>query len=464
MTDIFDTIAAVSTPRGKGGVALIRISGKDAISVAEAMFSCSNGRKLSETPASRAVYGNILSGEADRFAIDDGLATVFRAPHSFTGEDTVEISCHGGALITQKVLEAAYLCGARPAAAGEFTRRAFVNGKITLERAEAIGGLLEAQTDAQIRIFSSGSASALSGRVEAIRESILALITELYAKIDYPEEDLSSIPRDELSSRIGEILADCSRLLATYKTGYAVTNGIRSVICGRANAGKSTLYNAFLGYEAAIVTEIEGTTRDVLEHTVSVGNVTLRLCDTAGLRSNTEDKVEQIGIGRTRNAMDSSELVIAVFDTSRPLDGEDIALAKELESCDKTVIAVLSKSDITSADFDIDYIRSRFEHTVALQAKNGDITPLKEKIESLFIDDSLNIGEDAVLTGERQSAALTVAVSALEDAVSAAEAVMGEDICAMYAESALSALSELSGKEISEQIVDGIFSKFCVGK
>lgn len=462
MTEFFDTIAAVSTPRGKGGVALIRISGREAFSVADAMFLPANGIRLSDTPASRAVYGNIV--EDDGFAIDDGIATVFRAPHSFTGEDTVEISCHGGALITQKVLELAFLCGARPAGAGEFTRRAFINGKISLERAEAIGGLLEAQTEAQLRIFSSGSASALSERVESIRESILALITELYAKIDYPEEDLSSIPRDELSSRIGAICSDCSRLLDTYRTGYAVTSGIRAVICGRANAGKSTLYNAFLGYEAAIVTEIEGTTRDVLEHTVSVGNVTLRLCDTAGLRSDTDDKVEQIGIGRTRNVIDLSELVIAVFDTSRPLDREDIALAEELSKSDKTVIAVLSKADITREDFDVEFIRSRFEYTVTLHAKDGDIEPLKKLIESIFIDEDINIGKDAVLTDERQSAALTVAVTSLKEAVRAADTGYGEDVCAMYAESALSALSELSGKEISEQIVDGIFSKFCVGK
>ena len=457
-----DTIAAISTPRGKGGIAVIRISGEEALSICEKFVSPKNGKTLSEMKANMTVLANVY--DENKEILDESMVTVFRAPRSYTGEDTVEISCHGGALITQKVLEIAYLCGARPAGAGEFTRRAFINGKITLERAEAIGGLLEAQTEAQLRIFSFGSANALSGRVENIRESILSLITEMYAKIDYPEEDLSSVPRDQLSQRLRAICNDCSRLLDTYRTGYAVTSGIRAVICGRANAGKSTLYNAFLGYEAAIVTEIEGTTRDVLEHTVSVGSVTLKLCDTAGLRSETEDKVEQIGIGRTRNAMDSAELVIAAFDTSRPLDDEDMRLMEELSGFDKTVIAVLSKSDITSERFDAELVRSRFAHTVSLSAKDGDIDPLKKLIESIFIDDELDIGRDAVLVDERQSAALTVALTSLNEAVSAAEAGYGEDVCAMYAESALSALSELSGKEISEQIVDGIFSKFCVGK
>ncbi len=460
----FETVAAVSTPRGKGGVAVIRISGEEAFAVAERFFKPKSGRALSGYPQATAVYGDIYSGGEGSCPIDDGLATVFFAPKSFTGEDTVEISCHGGSLVTERVLEAALLSGASLAGRGEFTKRAFVNGKLRLEEVEAIGGIIEAETDAQIKLFSKGSASALGAKVDSIKSRILALLTELYAKIDYPEEDLSGIPRNELPTRIEAILRDTEALAKTYRTGYAVTSGIRTVICGRANAGKSTLYNALLGYEAAIVTDIEGTTRDVLEHTVSLGSLTLRLFDTAGLRENATDAVEQIGIERTRKAMDEAELVLAVFDSSSPMREEDRALAESLKNSDKTVVCVLSKSDVQSPGFDADMLKNTFPETVSVSAKDGKIEELKSLLEALYIDDSLKLGEDAILVGERQASAIRKTEEALRAAHMAAEDGFCEDICAMYAEAALSALSELDGREISRDIVDGIFSRFCVGK
>ncbi len=460
----FETVAAISTPRGKGGVAVIRISGEEAFEVAEKFFRPKSGKSLRNYPQSTAVYGDIYSGGNGGYQIDDGLATVFFAPKSFTGEDTVEIACHGGNLITERVLEAALLSGASLAGKGEFTKRAFINGKLRLEEVEAIGGIIEAETDAQIKLFSKGSASALGDRVDSIRGEILSLLTELYAKIDYPEEDLSGIPRDELPGRIEKILSDAEALEKTYKTGYAVTSGIKTVICGRANAGKSTLYNALIGYEAAIVTDIEGTTRDVLEHTVSLGNLTLRLYDTAGLRDNATDKVEMIGIERTKKAMEDAELVLAVFDSSEPLREEDKTLAENLETSGKTVVCVLSKTDIPSRKFDAEFLKNKFSHVVEVNAKEGRTEELKHKLESLYIDETLELGHDAILVGERQASAIRKTTEALKCSHTAAEDGFGEDICAMYAEAALSALSELDGREISRDIVDGIFSKFCVGK
>lgn len=462
--ELFETVAAISTPRGKGGVAMIRISGDDAIDVASRMFLPKSGKTLSEYKHATAVYGDILSGKAEGDVIDDGIATIYRAPHSFTGENTVEICCHGGNLITQRVLEAVLLSGAKAAGPGEFTKRAFVNGKLDMSHVEAIGGLIEAETDAQIKLFSQGAASAMSKKVSDIREKLTAMLSEMYAKIDYPEEDLSGIPRSELPDRIKEILDAVKRIERTHQTGYAVANGIRCVICGRANAGKSTLYNALLGYEAAIVTDIEGTTRDVLEHTISLGNLTLRLFDTAGLRTDATDRVELIGIERTRNAIESAELILAVFDSSSALNDEDIALAEQLKDGIVPCIAVINKADVKSNAFDEEYIRSRFEHVVSLDAKSGHIDELKALAEKLFIDDSIEIGSDAVIVSSRQAAAIEGALENLNMAYAASEDGYFEDICAMYIEGALSAIGEMDGREISKDIVDGIFSKFCVGK
>ena len=462
--ELFDTVAAISTPRGKGGVAMIRISGEDALEIAGKMFLPKSGRSLTEYRSASAIYGDILSGRAEGEIIDDGIATVFRAPHSFTGENTVEICCHGGNLITQRVLEAVLLSGAKAAGPGEFTKRAFVNGRLDMSHVEAIGGLIEAETDAQIKLFSQGAASAMSRTVSDIRDKLTSMLSEIYAKIDYPEEDLSGIPRDEFPGRIYEILSTVERLEKTHKTGYAVANGIRCVICGRANAGKSTLYNALLGYEAAIVTDIEGTTRDVLEHTVPLGTLTLRLFDTAGLRTDATDKVELIGIERTKNAIDSAELILAVFDSSSPMNGEDIALVDRLKGGDTPCIAVLTKSDISTDRFDEAFIRGAFDHVVSVDAKTGRIDELRALAEKLFIDDSINIGNDAVIVSSRQAAAIEGALENLRMAYSASEDGFFEDVCAMYVEGALSAISEMDGREISKDIVDGIFSKFCVGK
>lgn len=462
--DLFDTIAAVSTPRGKGGIAVIRISGSEAFAVAERMFVPKSKKSFYELKHASAVYGDILSGKGDDEVIDDGIATIFRAPNSFTGEDTVEISCHGGVLITESVLRAALLSGARGAVAGEFTKRAFINGKIDLSRAEAVGGLLEAETEAQMKIFSNGSVSALEGAIGSIKDDILSVMTQMYAKIDYPEEDLSDIPRDELYGKIMSLLLRCERLNATYKTGYAVTNGVRCVICGKANAGKSTLYNALLGYEAAIVTDIRGTTRDVLEHTLSLGSMTLRLYDTAGIRTDATDSVELIGIERTERAIEDAELVLAVFDSSCKLEEEDIKLIERLSKFNGEVVAVVSKHDIESNGFDIERIRESFDNIVTISAKDRSIDELKEKIESMFLDESIDIGRDAVVVGARQAAAIEGAIASLKEGADAAECGFGEDICAMYLENALTSLSELDGRHVSEDIVDGIFSKFCVGK
>ena len=319
--NVFDTIAAVSTPRGKGGIAVIRISGADAISVAERVFLPKSKKPLSDIDHAKTVYGDIRAKDTDGrvINIDDGMAVCFHAPRSFTGEDTVEISCHGGVLITQTVLEAVFAAGARPATAGEFTRRAFVSGRMSLSQAEALGELLEAKTHSQMLLSRSGVRGVLSDKIEELYTKLGDVLSSIYAKIDFPDEDLADMGRDDIEVSVSDIRDEAVKLASTYKTGRAVSEGIRTVICGRTNAGKSSLYNMRVGREAAIVTDIEGTTRDILEETASFGGVTLRLCDTAGLRD-TDDKVESIGVDRARSEMKNAELILAVFDGTRNPD------------------------------------------------------------------------------------------------------------------------------------------------
>lgn len=462
--NVNDTIAAVSTPRGKGGVALLRISGDEAISVCERVFLPKNKKRLSEIETSRAVYGDIFGCDPD-FAhrkIDDGIAVVYRAPRSFTGEDTVEITCHGGILVTEEVLSALLAAGARPAEAGEFTRRAFVAGKLTLTEAEGLGGLLEAKTHAALVLSRAGLDGRLSKATGEIYGELLSIASALYAAIDYPEEDLAGMSRKEAKDRLLGLLLRVRELAGTYRSGHAVAEGIRTVICGKPNVGKSSLFNSLVGKEAAIVTEIAGTTRDVLTETAAVGSVTLRLFDTAGLHES-EDRVERIGMERARAALEDAELVLAVFDASLPLDDEDRELCDMLEKRDCVKIAILNKFDKASA-ISKDELCG-FTHMLSLSVKQDiGLDTLRKTIENAFLDGSLSLSDDAVVANARQYASLVGCAQAIERTCTAFDDGLSEDICCSELEGAMSALGGLDGREVSEDIVGEIFSKFCVGK
>ena len=454
------TIAAISTPPGKGGVALIRLSGEDAISIAERAFLPRSKRAVSDYSSRCAIYGDvILAGEK----IDDALLTVFRAPNSYTGEDTVEICCHGGVLVTKTVLEALITAGAHPASAGEFTRRAFLNGKLTLTEAEAIGDLLEAKSITQIKLTATESRGKLAGEIAAIRSSLTTLLSSIYARIDYPDEDLGEFTDEETLS---ELLAIRERILAlksTYRTGRSVMEGVRCAIVGKTNAGKSSLYNLLVGEDAAIVTDIEGTTRDVIERQVSLGKVTLNLSDTAGIRD-TKDTVERIGIERTLDKLAECELVLAVFDLTRPFDNRDEDIVRRLTSSGKAVISVLNKCDTGASLFEKERLGALLEHSVTMSAKCGNAKELADLIDKLFTDEKINIGSDAIISSAKQNASLTRALSHLEASVEAYRANLSSDVASFDVERALGAISELDGREVSEEIVNDIFSRFCVGK
>ena len=462
--NILDTIAAVSTPYGKGGVALIRISGADAIAVADKIFKARSGKQLADVEHGKMTYGEIyMPGESE--SIDDVMAVAFRSPRSFTGEDTVEISCHGGILVTRKVLSAVLLAGARAAEAGEFTRRAYISGKLKLNEAEALGDLLEARSESQLTLARSGMKGRLSDKMGELYDDLRRVLAGIYAVIDFPDEDLSEMSREEMESEISRVASGVRRLADTYGTGRAVSEGIPTVICGRTNAGKSSVYNRILGYDAAIVTDVEGTTRDVLRETAILGKATLLLCDTAGLRS-TEDKVESMGIERSLKEIAAAELVLAVFDGTRAPTDEDVALAEKISTSGVASIALINKSDLCDTPRrELLDLCSSFGRALKVSAASGEgFDALAAAVEDLFIDGEIDIKKDAVVTGARQYAALNSCCELLYRALEDMRDGVSLDACCVGIECAMSALGEVDGREIGEEIVADIFSRFCVGK
>lgn len=467
--NIFDTIAAVSTPYGKGGVALIRISGEDALAVADKIFLSRGGKRLSELAERRMIYGDIRSSVGGEL-IDDVMAVYMKAPNTYTGEDTVELTCHGGVLITQAVLSTVLLAGARAAEAGEYTRRAFVNGRITLTEAESLGLMLEAKSHAQLRLYRSGMCGKLSQSIEGLYSELCRVESSIFARIDYPDEDLADMSREQMTYAIKDVRDKLFALLSTAQTGNAISQGIPAVICGRTNAGKSSLYNLIVGYDAAIVTDIEGTTRDVLREEVSLGRVLLRISDTAGLRQS-EDIVESIGIERAKSELRGAGLILAVFDGSRPLGADDRLLIEELGSLDTGAfaVAVINKTDlgrvIIDGSEDMETLKGAFSCIVPLCAATGEgLSELTEAVEKAFINSDIDLENDAVLINARQTLAIETALRALDRALEGISSELEIDMCCSDIEEAMARLGELDGRDVSEDIVSEIFTKFCVGK
>ncbi len=457
----FDTVAAVSTPYGKGGVAVIRLSGDSAVTVAQRVFFPVGGKPLSDHPNRTAVYGLVRDPEDGR-VLDDALCTVFRGPHSFTGEDTAEIACHGGVLVTRNVLEACLRAGARQALAGEFTRRAYLNGKLDLERAEALGNLLDAGNDEQVRLARAGMNGLLTTSAEAVYGDLMAVLANMEAGMDFPEEDLTEMPRDEIREAIGRAETTLRGLVETYRTGHAIAEGVPTVICGRPNVGKSAFYNRLVGREAAIVTAIAGTTRDVLTDTVSLGRVTLRLSDTAGLRES-DDPVEMIGVERAKKAMEEAELALVLSDAAEA-DPEADELAETLTRQGKTVIRIYTKQDLLNAPTTPSEAREGIPAVHISSVTGEGFETLREVVEAAFIDGDLRMGEEAVVFSARQAAALRETVANLRTAAENLDAGLPYDICADDIRAAMGELGGLCGREMGEDVLTEIFSRFCVGK
>ena len=456
-----DIIAAISTPPGKGGVAVIRVSGAGAIALAEKIFAPLSGKAVSDYPARTQIYGYIISSGR---RIDDGMLTYFKEGASYTGEETAEISCHGGILITELVLSAVLAAGARPAEAGEFTRRAFLSGRLSLSDAEAIGLLLEARSEEQIALAGKDSRSRLDGRIGEISGEITELLGSVYARIDYPDEDLGDYTDEEMLDMLEKICEKIDSLLSTYRTGHSIAEGISTAIIGEPNVGKSSIYNLLCGRDAAIVTDIAGTTRDLLEETLTLGKVTLRLADTAGIRD-TElcDPVEKIGIERSRARLEDCELLLAVFDAESA--GDSNAIFSDAKNA-TAKIAIYNKIDKIGKEF-TPICPNGFDSAIAISATASPLEAreaIRKAVEELFIDERISIGADAIVSSARQRAELVEAKAAITAAIEALRAGVPSDAVSSDAEIALGALGRIDGRAVSEAVVDNIFSRFCVGK
>jgi tRNA modification GTPase len=463
MNNYANTIAAVSTSPGKGGVAIIRISGNEARSIASRVFRPASKRDFNDAVPRMQIRGDIYYGSE---IIDDGMATYFKAPHSYTGEDTVEIACHGGVLVTRTVLEAVFAAGAFPASAGEFTKRAFINGKLSLSEAEAIGNLLEAESREQIRLSSGRARALLANGISEIRGLFTSVLSSIYARIDYPDEDLGDFTASETVDILTSAKQKIEKLISTYQTGKAIRDGINTVICGKPNVGKSSLYNALIGRDAAIVTDIEGTTRDVLSEKIPLGRVMLNLSDTAGVRNITSDPIEKIGIQRSLERIADAELILAVFDLSREFDSEDEALISELSGITAAKIALLNKSDLKEK-FDRTAINESFDTVIEISAETAEadtVKALADIIDKMFTDEKILAGEEAIISSARQNAELCRALTLTESAIEAYRLGISQDAASSDIERALGSIAELDGLAVSESVVADIFSKFCVGK
>lgn len=451
------TVAAISTGKAPGGIGIVRISGENAISVADSIFSSFSGKKLCEIPGYSALYGKAYDKSGN---IDNVVALVFKAPKSYTGEDVVEISCHGGLFITDKVLKAVYDAGAIPAEAGEFTKRAFLNGKMDLTSAESVMNIISAQGEQAEKIALGVLEGRLFKEIKKINDKLVYDMALLSAWVDYPYEEIEDLSENNLKEHIDESIYSLEKLINDFSMGQIIMEGVDAAIVGCPNVGKSTLMNLLSGTEKSIVTEIAGTTRDIVEDTVNVGGITLRLADTAGVRE-TEDVVESIGVDRAVKRLENAELVLAVFDASRPLTDAD---RKLIELCKgKKAIGIVNKTDLDENYLNGE-IEKNFLQTVFISAKTGDgKQALTNAVEELLGTADFDTSATAIVN-ERQKDCCKKALDALKDADNALMLGMTMDAVTVCLDSAIENLMILTGEKATELVVNEIFAQFCVGK
>lgn len=452
------TIAALSTPPAAAGLGVIRVSGEAAIEVTDRVFrAAARGKTLAGQPGYTALYGHVYDADGD---IDECVALVFRAPHSYTGENVVELSCHGGTYLLGRVLSALFAAGAQPAQAGEFTRRAFVNGKIDLTQAEAVMELIAANGRLAAKTALAMREGTLHQRLDEIRQQLVQADASISAFVDYPYEDIPEPDLPGIRAALGEAAAALEKLLRTFDAGRVVREGIDTVIVGSPNVGKSTLMNCLSGCERSIVTPIAGTTRDIVEETVRLGDVLLRLADTAGIRE-TGDTVESIGVQRARDRLEQAALVLVLFDGSRPLGRDDLALIRETSG--QAAVAVVNKAD-RPLEIDLSYIQSKYQHTVIVSAASGEgLDALEEAVRQITGVQALDEAEPLLAT-ERQRDCTRRCLQNVREALDALGAGMTLDAVSVCVEAAVSAVLEMTGERVTETVVDDIFARFCVGK
>lgn len=452
------TVAAISTPSGSGGIGVIRISGEDAIQIADKVFFSVNGKKLCDIPGYSALYGNIKDEQLN--TVDEAVALVFRAPKSYTGENVVELSCHGGSYVVSKVLRLVFANGAQAAGPGEFTKRAFLNGKMDLTKAEAVINIISARGNDALNAAVNTLEGFLSKRAAEIKSMLVSVSAALSVWADYPDDDIPAVSEETLSNELKTALNNINSLIKSFDYGQAVTQGVDTVICGKPNVGKSALMNLLTGKERSIVTSVAGTTRDIIEENVMLGNVLLRLSDTAGIHG-TGDEVESIGVNKAVEKISRANFVLAVFDGSRKLDEEDFEL---IELCrNKRSIALINKTDL-EIKTDKAELEKYFDTVIMISAKNGSgYEELKTKTEVILGTADIDTSEP-MLMNERQYKCCFDAEMYIKEASDALNCGMTFDAVNISIDSAIERLSELTGEKVSDTVVNEIFSKFCVGK
>lgn len=450
-----DTIAAIATGTQVSAIGIIRLSGDETFRVIDRLFFPYSGKKMSESADRRLIFGELRDRGGE--LLDVCLCTISRAPHSYTGENTAELQCHGSPTVLRAALDELFALGARQAASGEFTKRAFLNGRMELCAAEAVADIIDAETVECAKNAAGQLSGAISRKVDGIYSALTDISSHYHAVLDYPDEDIEDFQLESYEGSLTSALTELERLLQSHERGKLMTGGIPAAIAGRPNAGKSSLLNALLGYDRAIVTAIPGTTRDTIEEKLRIGRLTLRLIDTAGIRD-TDDEVERLGVERSRAAMSKAELVIAVVDGSGEITDEDREVIAQAEAAPKGIV-VLSKRDIAEPDAEI----TTALPVVSLSSVTGDgMDELERVIAEQFPLPEVPAGE--ILTNVRQADAVKRAIEYMRSALDAMRAGMTPDIVLTETEGAMSALGELSGRTVREDVTNRIFQRFCVGK
>ncbi len=451
------TIAAVATPNAPGGIGIIRISGDEALEIAGKVFEPVSGEDLSRSKGYRAYFGSVRQGDEK---IDQAVCLIYRAPHSYTGENVAEINCHGGLFVTKQVLRAVIEAGAEPAAPGEFTKRAFLNGKMDLAGSESVMSLISASGKKAAAAALNTLEGNLSGKIKECRDKLISVSASLAAWVDYPDEDIEETGSEEIMNCFTAVKAELEQIISRYDSGKALTRGVDTVIAGKPNVGKSTVMNMLSGYQRSIVTDVAGTTRDVVEEEVLVGDIILRIADTAGIRE-TDNTVEKIGVDLAEKRLDRADLVIAVFDGNLPVTDEDRAVIERCKG--KTAIALINKSDLPAV-IDKAPIEEGFDTVVEISAATGEgRQAFEQALEKVLMTDEFD-PYGACLTGERQRECCRRALQFIDEGIAALKDGVTLDAVNVCADCAIDSLFELTGEKASAAVVDEIFSKFCVGK
>jgi tRNA modification GTPase len=457
-----DTIAAVATAPGECGIGIVRISGPEAVSIADRVFKAISGRPLEQLPVRRMNYGFIHNPDnGDR--IDEVLVTVMKAPYTYTREDVVEIHCHGGNTAVRKILEVVVDLGARVAEPGEFTKRAFLNGRIDLSQAEAVMDIIHSKSEMALKTAVSQLEGALSKQLDRVKDILLSVMARIEASIDFPEHDIEEVTRDTLMQETRTAVDMVERLLATSSTGKIVREGLKTAIIGKPNVGKSSLLNALLKENRAIVTEVPGTTRDVIEEYINLRGIPLRLMDTAGIRE-TDDLVESIGVEKTRKYLENADLVLLMLDAARPLSKEDKVILDIIRN--KKVIVLINKTDL-EIRLDTEGIEERFKEGPVIHmslARGTGLDDLEEAIYKMVFSDGIRTSDAVMVTRVRHEDCLKRARRSLLEAYASLERSLPVDLVSIDVKAALEALGEITGDNITEEIVDRIFKDFCIGK